>query len=63
MCPEHEKGQKQEYEQLFVARLSDAPSPQVQIEPLDGYLQIDDEMIKAHAEVVCQVAEEIQDPS
>ena len=44
-----------------MAKLSDAPSPLVQIKALDGHLQID-EMIKTHAEVVCEVAEEIQDP-
>ena len=58
---EDAQGQNQEQEQLFVAKLSDAPSPQVQIEPVDGHLQIDDEMIMTHAEVVCQVAEGIQD--
>ena len=46
--PEHEQSQKQGQGQLFVAKLSDAPSPQ--IEPLDGHLQIDGEMIKTHAE-------------
>ena len=59
---EDAQGQKQgQGPLLFVAKPSDAPSPLVQIEPLDGHLQIDDEMIKTHAEVVCQVAEEIQD--
>ena len=57
-----EQGQEQEQEQLLVVKLNDATSPQVQIEPLDGHLQIDDDgdMVKAHDEVVCQVAEEIQ---
>ena len=41
-----------------MAKFSDA-----QIEPLEGHLQIDGEMIKTHAEVACQVACVIQDPS
>ena len=36
--------------------LSDVASPQVQIEPLDGH----GDVARAHAEEVCQVAEEIQ---
>jgi len=35
-------------------------SSQVQIEPLNGHLQIDGDMVKAHAEVVGQLAEEPQ---
>ncbi len=35
----------------------------MQIEALDGHLQIDGDVVKAHPKVVCQVAEEIQDPS
>ena len=53
--PEHEQGQKQGQEPLFLAKLSDAPSPQVHIEPLEGHQQIDGEMIKTRAEVACQV--------
>ena len=62
---ELEQGQKQEQEQeqLLVAKLSYATSPQVQIEPPDRHPQIDGGMVKAHAEVVCQVAAEIQGPS
>ena len=44
-------------------KLSDKTSPQVPIEPQDGHLQIDGDRVKAHAEVVCQVAEGIQYPS
>ena len=44
-------------------KLSDAASPQVEIEPLDGRLQIDGNIVKADVEVVYQVAEEIHDPS
>ena len=45
-----------------MVKLSNATSQQVQIEPLDGRLQIDGDgdVVKAHDEVVCQVAEEIQ---
>ena len=32
----------------------------MQIEPLDGHLQIDIDVVEARAEMVCQVAEEIQ---
>ena len=35
-------------------------SSQVEIEPLNGHLQIDGDMVKAHAEVVGQLAEELQ---
>jgi len=35
-------------------------SSQVQIERLNGHLQIDGDMVKAHAEVVGQLAEELQ---
>ena len=62
MCLEHEQGRKPEQEQLFVTKPSDTPSPQVQIKPLESRLQIDGEMIKTHAEVGCQVAEEIKIP-
>ncbi len=57
-----EQGQKQDQEKLLVVKLSDATSLQVQIEPLDGHLQIDGDVnvVKAHDEMVCQVAEEIQ---
>ena len=54
--PKLEQGQTQEQEQFLVVNLSDAASPQVQIEPLDGH----GDVAKAHAEVVYQVAEEIQ---
>ena len=60
---ELEQGQEQEQEQLLVVNLGDAISPQVQVEPLDGHLQIDGDMVKAHAKMVCQVAEEIQNPT
>ena len=45
-----------------MVKLQDSTSPKVQIEPLDGYLQIDGngDVVKAHDEVVCQVVEEIQ---
>ena len=59
----HELEQGQEQEQLLVVKLGDATSPQMQIEPMDGRLQSDDGMVKAHAGVACQVTEEIQDPS
>ena len=36
---ELEQGQKQEQEQLLVAKLSDITSPQVQVEPLNGHLR------------------------
>ena len=57
------QGQRQDQERLLVDKLSDAASPQVQIERLDGRLQIDGDMVKAYAEVGCQAAEGIQDPS
>jgi hypothetical protein len=46
--------QQQQQQQLLVVDLSDAISPQVQIEPLDGHLQIED------TEVVGQQAGELQ---
>jgi len=42
-----------------VVELSDVTSSQVQIEPLDGHLQINGDMVKAHAEVG-QLAAELQ---
>ena len=60
---ELEQGQEQKQEQLLVAGLSGATSPQVQVEPLDEHLQIDGVMVKAQAEMVCRVAEESQYPS
>lgn len=44
---ELEEDQKQGQEQLLVAKISAAASPQVQIEPLDGHLQIFCDMVKA----------------
>lgn len=43
-----------------MAKLNDVTSPQVHFEPVDRHLQIDVNVVKAHAEIVCQVAEEIQ---
>ena len=63
MCTlEFEQGQSQEQEQLLVVKLSDAASPQVRSEPLDGHVQIDCDMIKAHGEVVYQVAGSLLTP-
>ena len=45
-----------------MVRDSDATPPQVQIEPLESHLQIDGDMVKAHAKVVYQVAEEFKNP-
>ena len=45
---EDAQGQNQEQEQLFVAKLSNAPSPQVQTEPLDCHPHIDGEIINTH---------------
>ena len=41
-------------------RIIELSAPQMQIEPLDEQLQIGGDMVKAQAEVVGQVAEEIQ---
>ena len=52
--------QDQGQEQLCLVELSEATSPQVQIEPLDEQVQIDGDLVVAHAEVVDQIAEERQ---
>ena len=57
---ELEQGQGQEQDYLLAVKLSDATSPEVHVEPLDGHLQID---VDAHAEMARQVTEEIQAPS
>ena len=44
-----------------MVELSDSISPRVQVESLDEHLQMDVDMVNAHAEMVRQVAEEIQD--
>lgn len=49
-----------EQEQLLVVNLSGAASLQMQIELLDGHLPIDGDVIKTHAELVCQPSDEIR---
>ena len=50
----------QEQEQLRIIDLSEVTSPQMQTEPLDEQLQIGGDTAAAQAEVLGQVAEEIQ---
>jgi hypothetical protein len=57
---EQGQGQQQQQQQLLVVELGDAISPQVQIEPLDGHLQIDGDLVNADTEVVGQQAGELQ---